>query len=71
MAYSYRAGAIVTFCREDGQHGPGSSETYKAVDGWKVDIQDEGCVEITNYGAETPVPSRIVPWHRIYEIRTI
>ena len=71
MAYSYRSGAIVTFIRHDGQPGPGESTTFKATDGWKVEIQDEGCVEITNYGAPNPGPSTVVPWHRIWEIRTI
>jgi hypothetical protein len=71
MTYNYRQGAVVTFTRDDGQPGPGMSETFKASDGWKVEIQNESCVEITNYLAQPPVPSRVVPWHRIYEIRTI
>ncbi len=71
MAYSYRQGAIVTFVRDDGLPGPGESQTYNARDGWKVDIQDEGLVEITNYLAKPPVPSRIIPWHRIWEIGSL
>jgi hypothetical protein len=57
--------------RSDGQPGPGESRTFKASEGWKVDIQDEGCVEITNYLAKPAVPSVIIPWHRIWEISTI
>jgi hypothetical protein len=71
MTYHYRRGAIVTLVREDGQPGPGESATYKFVDGWKVEIQDEGCVEITQYGAPNPAPSVVLPWHRIWEITTI
>ena len=56
MTYHYRRGAIVTLVRGDGQPGPGEPFTYKAVDGWKVEIQDEGCVEITQYGAPNPAP---------------
>lgn len=70
MAYSYRRGAFVTFVREDGQPGPGVSREYKSSNGWKVDIQDEGCVEITQYATPSPAPSVILPWHRIWEIRS-
>jgi len=71
MSYSYRAGAIITFVREDGQPGPGVSHTYSAADRWKVEVQEQGCVEITNYGAPNAAPSRILPWHRIWEIRSL
>ena len=71
MTYSYRKGAIVTFTRDDGQPGPGVSVGYKAAEGWKVEIQNEGCVEITNHLATNPTPSRVYPWHRIWEICVI
>jgi hypothetical protein len=71
MAYSYRQGAKVVFTKDDGQPGAGELRVYKASEGWKVDIQDEGCVEISNYLAKPSVPSVIVPWHRIWEISTI
>lgn len=67
MTYNYRKGAVVTLVREDGL-GPGESLTYPASDGWKVEVQVEGCVEITNYGSTTPEPARVLPWHRIWEI---
>jgi hypothetical protein len=71
MTYNFRQGAIVTFTRDDGQPGPGESQTFAAANGWKVEIQNEGCIEITGYG-QTPVPpSRAIPWHRIWEITTI
>jgi hypothetical protein len=69
LTFNYRAGAIITFTREDGR-GPGDTRTFPATDGWTVKIQDEGCVEVSNYKIEKE-PSRIVPWHRIWEIRTI
>jgi hypothetical protein len=31
MTWSFRQGAVVTYVREDGQPGPGSSHTYKGV----------------------------------------
>ncbi len=71
MTYNYRQGAVVTFTREDGGAGPGESLTLKASDGWKIEIQDEGCVEITGYGRADKPPSRVVPFHRIWEITTI
>jgi hypothetical protein len=71
MTYSYRRGAIVTFVREDGQPGPGESYTYKVSDYWKVEFQDEGCVEISQYGAPDPAPSMVLPWHRIWEVRAL
>jgi hypothetical protein len=71
VGYSYRRGAKVIFTRDDGHPGPGESRTYGANEGWKVEIQDEGCVEISNYGAKNPEPSRVVPWHRIWEISSI
>ncbi len=71
MGYSFRRGAIVTFVREDGQRGPGESYRYPASEGWKVEIQDEGCVEITGYLRKPVPPSLVVPWHRIWEISTI
>jgi hypothetical protein len=70
MAYSYRRGAVVTFVREDGQPGPGDTHEYSANDDWKVEIQDEGCVEISQYGAKNPALPKIVPWHRIWEIKS-
>jgi hypothetical protein len=71
MGYSFRQGAIVTFVREDGHPGPGESRHYPAADGWKVEIQDEGCVEINGYLRKPKPPSLVVPWHRIWEISTI
>ena len=58
MAYSFRRGALVTFVREDGKDGPGESYKFPASEGWKVDIQDEGCVEISGYGMKPVPPSR-------------
>lgn len=71
MTYNYRQGAIVTFTRDDGLPGPGQRQTFSAADGWKVEIQDEGCVEISGYGRQPTPPTRAVPWHRIWEITTI
>ena len=71
MAYSFRRGALVTFVREDGKDGPGESYKFPASEGWKVDIQDEGCVEISGYGMKPVPPSRVIPWHRIWEITAI
>lgn len=71
MGYSYRQGAIVTYTRDDGQPGPGASEKFSAAEGWKVEIQDEGCVEITGYLKKPVPPSRAIPWHRIWEITSL
>ena len=68
---SYRLGALVTFVRTDGGTGPGETFTFAAADGWQVEIRDEGCVEINRYLAANPPPSRLIPWHRIWEITTI
>ncbi|WNV85315.1 hypothetical protein [Umezawaea sp. Da 62-37] len=70
MAYSYRQGAVVTFTRDDGGPGPGSSVEYKSADGWKVEIQDQACVEISQYGVKNGAAPTIVPWHRIWQITT-
>ena len=70
MAYHYRAGATVTYTRDDGGPGPGQAVTYKAVDGWKVEIQDEGCIEISQYGAQNGAAPVVVPWHRVWGITT-
>jgi hypothetical protein len=71
MTYNYRAGAIVTFVRDDGRPGPGEVLEFNATDGWKVEIQDQGCAEITGYLRKPVPPSVIVPWHRIWQITTI
>jgi hypothetical protein len=71
MAYSFRAGARVTFTHEDGQPGPGKAIEYPASQGWKVEIQDEGCVEISGYGMEPTPPSLVVGWHRIWQIESM
>lgn len=71
MGYSFRQGAIVTFVRDDDKGGPGESYRLPASEGWKVEIQDEGCVEITGYLRKPVPPSRVIPWHRIWEITTI
>jgi hypothetical protein len=71
MAYSFRQGAIVTFTREDGLPGPGETYKFPATEGWKVDIQDEGVVEISGYGRKPMPPSRVIPWHRIWEITSM
>jgi hypothetical protein len=70
MTWSFNAGAIVTFVREDGHPGPGKQETYNELDGWKVEIQDEGCVQIMNWKAKPDI-FMVLPWHRIYEIRAV
>jgi hypothetical protein len=70
MGYSYRQGAVVTFLSADGK-GPGESYRFPASEGWKVEIQDQGCVEITGYLMKPMPPSRVIPWHRIWEITTI
>jgi hypothetical protein len=71
MAYSFRAGAIVTFMRDDGQPGAGQTIKYPASEGWKVEIQDEGCVEISGYSTNPPPPSLVIGWHRIYQIESM
>jgi hypothetical protein len=68
MTWSFRQGAIVTYTREDGLPGPGNQEKYTVMDGWKVELQDEGCVQITNHKKQ-PSVFTVVPWHRIYEVR--
>ena len=70
MPWNYRQGATITFAREDGGPGPGQKETYRAVDGWKVEIQDQGCVELTNYRRE-PSIAMVIPWHRVYLIEVL
>jgi hypothetical protein len=70
MTWSFRQGAVVTYTHEDGHPGPGLSHTYKMIEGWSVDLQDEGCVQISNYKS-TPALMLIFPWHRIYEIRAV
>jgi hypothetical protein len=70
MTWSFRMGAVVTFTRDDGQPGAGQAATYSHTDGWTVEIQDEGCVQLSNYRAE-PSVLMVVPWHRIYEIRAV
>jgi hypothetical protein len=72
VAYSFRAGARVTFTRDDGQPGPGQTFEYPAGEGWKVQIQDEGCVEISGYGKKpSPPPTIVVGWHRIWQIEAM
>jgi hypothetical protein len=71
MTYNYRQGAVVTFVRDDGGSGPGQTVEYKNVDGWKVEIQNEGCVEISQYGTQNGAKPVIVPWHRIWQITTL
>ena len=71
MAYSYRKGAAITYMREDGGPGPGETVTYSASDGWQVEIQDQGCVEVTGYLKNPVPPSLIIPWHRIWQISSI
>jgi hypothetical protein len=71
MAYNFRAGAKVTFTRDDGQPGPGQTVEYPAVEGWKVQIQDEGCIEISGYGRDPVPPSIVVGWHRIWQIESM
>jgi hypothetical protein len=68
LTYNYRRGAIVTFTRDDGEPGAGQSIEYDHLEGWKVEVQDEGCVEITQYGAASPAPATVLPWHRIWAI---
>lgn len=68
MAYNYRKGAIGTFALEDGSPGPGKTMEYKATDGWKVEIQNEGCVEISQYGISNGAKPTVYPWHRIWQI---
>lgn len=70
MTWSFRQGAVVTFSREDGQPGPGTATAYKSTDGWSIELQDEGCVQISNYQGDKSV-LMVVPWHRIHEIRAI
>jgi hypothetical protein len=70
MTWSFRQGAVVTFSREDGQPGPGQSITYRMAEGWSVELQDEGCVQISNFQSQPTVMS-VLPWHRIYEIRSL
>jgi len=70
MTWSFRQGATVTYVRDDGQPGPGQVAVYKMVEGWSVELQDEGCVQISNYQAK-PSVLLVVPWHRIYEIRAV
>jgi hypothetical protein len=69
MTWSFRQGANITYVRDDGQPGPGQTTIYKTVEGWSVELQDEGCVQISNYRLE-PSVLMVVPWHRIYEIRS-
>jgi hypothetical protein len=71
VAYSYRAGAIITFAREDGQPGPGNSVKYSAAEGWKVEIQDEGCIEISGYGQNPSPPTVVIGWHRVWQIESM
>ncbi len=71
MTYTYRKGAVVTYMREDGQPGPGESKVYEASDGWTVQIQLEGCVEIANCGPRTPAPRTVIPWNRIWRITSV
>jgi hypothetical protein len=68
MSWNYRAGAIVTFTRDDGTYGPGQIRTFLAAEGWKVEIQDQGCVEITQYGVPDGESAHVFPWHRIWQI---
>ena len=70
MTWSFNQGAVVTFVREDGTVGPGKQETYSFMDGWKVEIQDEGCIQVTNWKTK-PTVFMVLPWHRVYEIRAI
>jgi hypothetical protein len=67
MSWSFRQGAVITFMRDDGQPGPGKQQTYRATDGWKVELQDEGCVQLTNWKSAPPV-FMVLPYHRIYEM---
>ena len=71
MSYSYRQGAVVTFARDDGSPGAGQVVKYKASEGWKVEIQDEGCVEISQYGIRNGADPIVFPWHRIWQITPI
>lgn len=71
MTYSYRAGAIVTFTRDDGYPGPGAVVKYPAAEGWKVEVQDEGCVEISGYGQNPAPPTLVLGWHRIWQIESM
>src|SRR6266511_1364138 len=71
MTYTYRKGAVVTYMREDGQPGPGESKVYEASDGWTVQIQLEGCVEIANCVPRTPAPRTVIPWNRIWRITSV
>jgi hypothetical protein len=68
MTYSYRQGAVVTYVNDDSGRGPGQVVEYKATKGWKVEIQDEGCVEISQYGIKNGANPTVLPWHRIWQI---
>jgi hypothetical protein len=71
VTYNFRAGAVVTFMREDGYPGPGEMVKYPANDGWKVEIQNEGCVEISGYGKEPSPATVVIGWNRIYQIESM
>jgi len=71
MTYSYRQGAIIAFTSESGASGPGETVEYKAADGWKVEIQNEGCVEVSQYGVKGGAAPMVIPWHRIWHITSI
>jgi hypothetical protein len=70
MTYSYRKGATITFVSEDGTFGPGKAVEYKSSAGWKVEVQDEGCVEVTQY-IQGGAPAVVIPWHRIWQITPV
>ena len=71
MTYNFRAGAKVTFTRDDGHPGPGQTIEYPARDGWKVSIQDEGCIEISAYGKQPSPPAIVIGWNRVWQIESM
>lgn len=71
MTYSYRQGATITFASVNGTFGPGEAVEYKSSAGWKVEIQNEGCVEVTQYGTQGGAAPMVIPWHRIWQITPI